>query len=462
MTDENPGSGGFVPDPPVVRRPEYMTELPLLPQQVRWLTLDDRHPGANTPLVQLVHRLRGRLDLDAWRAAVGAVVDRHEGLRARFATRDGQRYQYFAPPDGLAMEYVDLNELPLADRETRARELIDQRMAIRLNYATGPLVASTVVRIADDDHAWALTIAHIVADGASLVTVIADLTAAYNNLVGGWRPDLPEVEIRYGDFLAWSANQDPNRYDDDMRYWVAQLDGVQAFDPPLDHPRPARKGAPTGEVRHGVPDELCRRAVGWGQHNRSSRYVVLLTALAMLLNRWSGQEDFCIGMPVGGSERSKPEFEHVVGLFNRMVLLRCDLSGDPTVTEVLMRTRDTVLDGLDHQDLSFGQFVEEQRIPVDPGRAQIAQVVFVINEFQDSNDLKLTGLTVAEFPLTLPGMPYDLMAFALPDKDGLSLRIFYDTGLFTEATIADVSKRFSEVLEFATTQPNARLADFTW
>jgi len=457
MMDETYDSQEF---PPVTRRPADRTELPLLPQQKRWLSIDDRHPGSNTPLVSLVYRLRGQLDLDAWRAAVGSVVDRHESLRTRFAARDGEQYQYFAPPSGLDMEYLDLSDVPAGDREVRARELLDQRMRIRLNYATGPLAVSTVVRIGDDDHVWMLTIAHVVADGTSLVTVIADLTVAYNALVDGRQPDLPALEIRYGDYLAWFATLDPARNDENLRYWMARLDGVPPLEPPLDHPRPDQKGAPTGEVRQALPGDLYRDAATWGQKHRCSRYVVLVTAVQAMLHHWTGQVDFCIGLPVAGSERGNPSFEHVVGLFNRMVLLRCDLSGNPTFAELLMRTRNSVLDALDHQDTSFGQIVTTMGVPPDPGRAQLAQVLFLINEFQDSGNLKLAGLTVADFPLTIPGMPYDLMVCAVPAEDGLALRIFYDTALFTESTVATATANFDKLLSFAITNEDAHLSDF--
>ncbi|HEX9339434.1 MAG TPA: condensation domain-containing protein [Pseudonocardiaceae bacterium] len=459
MTDESPASDAFAPGPPVTRRPAEMTELPLLPQQRRWLAIEDRHPGANTPLVTLVYRLRGQLDLAAWRAAVGAVVDRHEALRARFANRDGQDYQYFAPPSGLDLEYLDLSDLPADQRAPRARELFDERMRMPLKYADGPLVVSTVLRIGDDDHVWMLKIGHIVADGTSLVTVVADLAAAYNALVAGCQPDLPDVEIRYGDYLAWFAAQDPARFDDDLRYWVDRLDGVPSFEPPLAHPRPDRKGAPTGEVRQAITAGHYREAGVWGQRNRCSRYVVLVTAMQAMLHRWTGQVDFCIGLPVAGSERGNPSFEHIVGLFNRMVLLRCDLAGDPTFTELLRRTRDAVLDALDHQDLSFAQVVAAMGVPNVPSRAQLCQVLFLINEFQDSGDLKLTGLTVEDFPLTIPGMPYDLMVCALPADDGLSLRVFYDTGLFAEPVIATVIDDFDAILHFAVTHPESRLSE---
>jgi hypothetical protein len=460
MTAESPDSDDFAPARPVTRRPEDLTELPLLPQQKRWLSVDERHPGSNTPLVSLVYQLRGQLDLDAWRAAVGAVVDRHEALRARFATRDGEQYQYFAPPSGLDTEYLDLSDVPAEDREDRARELLDARMRVRLNYATGPLAVSTVLRIGDDNHVWMLTIAHVVADGTSLVTVVADLTAAYNALVEGCRPDLPEIEIRYGDYLAWFADLDAARYEEDLRYWTAHLDGVPPLDPPLDYPRPDKKGAPTGEVRQGLSADLYRDAATWGQKHRCSRYVVLVTAVQAMLHHWTKQVDFCIGLPVAGSERGNPSFEHVVGLFNRMVLLRCDLSGNPTFAELLMRTRNSVLDALDHQDMSFGQIVTAMGIPPEPGRAQLCQVLFLINEFQDSGNLKLAGLTVTDFPLTIPGMPYDLMVCALPAADGLALRIFYDTGLFTESTVATATNEFDKLLSFAITNEEAHLSDF--
>lgn len=457
MTVESPASYEIAP---VVRRPPHMTRLPLLPQQMRWLTIDERHPGSNTPLVQLVYRLRGHIDMVAWRGAVNAVVNRHEAMRARFVRNDAEAYQYFAPPTGLDMEYLDLSDLPVEQREPRARELMDQRMRLRLDYATGPLCASTMMRLDADDHVWSLTIAHIVADGKSLVPVVIDLAAAYNALAAGTRPDLPEPDIRYGDFLAWYAGQDPARYDEDMAYWVDRLAGVPNFEPPTDFPRPARKAAPVGEVRQAVPTDVYRRAAVWGREHRTSRYVVLLTAVQAMLHRWTGQPDFCVGLPVAGSERGIPAFEQVVGLFNRMVLLRCDMSGDPTFDELLMRTRDGVLDALEHQDLSFAQIVEAMHIPNEPDRAQVVQVLFLINEFQDSGDLHLAGLQVEDFPLTIPGMPYDMMICALPDHDALALRIFYDTGLFTASTVAKAIDEFTAILDFAMANPDARLSEY--
>jgi hypothetical protein len=100
-------------------------------------------------------------------------------------------------------------------------------------------------------------------------------------------------------------------------------------------------------------------------------------------------------------------------------------------------------------------------IPPDPGRAQLAQVLFLINEFQGSGSLKLTGLAVSDFPLTIPGMPYDLMVCAVPFDDGLSLRIFYDTALFVESTVAAATGEFEKILSFAIANQGARLSDFS-
>jgi non-ribosomal peptide synthetase component F len=142
-----------------------------------------------------------------------------------------------------------------------------------------------------------------------------------------------------------------------------------------------------------------------------------------------------------------------------MVALRCDLTGDPTFTQLLRRTRDAVLDALEHQDLAFSQVVAAMGVPNDPSRAQLCQVVFLVNEFQDSEDLKLTDLTVEVFPLTIPGMPYDLMICAVTADDGLSLRTFYDTGLFTEPTVSTALDEFDRILHFAVTHPESQLSE---
>src|SRR2546430_3552921 len=149
----------------IPRRAEWMTAVPLLPRQRRWLNIERIYPGAASPHVDLTYRIRGPLVVDAWLRAVGAVVDRHETLRARFVSGAGGDLALIEPPRGLAVQRIDLGELPEDERADRARAVLVERRAVRFDLELGPPVVSCLIRLADDHHVWSLTIHHISADG---------------------------------------------------------------------------------------------------------------------------------------------------------------------------------------------------------------------------------------------------------------------------------------------------------
>ncbi|MEV4414359.1 condensation domain-containing protein [Catellatospora sp. NPDC049609] len=444
---------------PVSARPSHLVELPLTPLQARWWQLCSRFPGGMSPLVDLVHRLRGPLDADAWARSVDAVVDRHEILRTLFADRPGGPVQLVGPARGIGMELIDLRDLPAEQREERARELLNERRRLALDLRTGPLVHTSLLRLADDDHVWRMTIHHILADGASLGVIDRELGALYPALAAGTAPVLPELTVQYGDFALWQSTADTEQEDEDREYWRAQLAGL----PPLDLvealPRPAEKGAPAAEVARAVDGELTRRIEELARAARCTRFMVLLAALHVLLSRASGQVDFAVGIPVAGVGRTRPELARLVGLFNNALALRCDLSGDPSFREILAATRETVIDALDHQDLPWGEVVAALGLPHDPGRAQGFQAMFLHDEVRVASRLVLPGLRVEEFALGIPRVLHDLMVYAGPGEQGLSVKFVYDTGLFTAETVSGLAEGYERLLRTVADDPDVRLSE---
>ncbi|HCT78533.1 MAG TPA: non-ribosomal peptide synthetase, partial [Micromonosporaceae bacterium] len=254
------------------------------------------------------------------------------------------------------------------------------------------------------------------------------------------------------------STSDTEKEDEDRDYWRQQL----ADAPPLELtdalPRPASKGAPAAEVAHVIEPDLVQRIEELGRSLRCTRFMVLLTALHVLLSRASGQDDFCIGIPVAGVGRTQPELARLVGLFNNALALRCDLSGDPTFREALAGTRETVLDALDHQDLPWGQVVAAVEAPHDPGRAQVFQAMFLHDDVEVASRLDLPGLQVEEFPLAIPKVLHDIMVYARPAPRGLKTMFVYDTALFTGDTISKLAKGFEELLRVVVDDPDVRLS----
>lgn len=446
-------------DEPIGRRPASMVELPVIPLQEGWLTAETRYPDATTPLILLVHRLRGPLDTDALERAVSAIVNRHENLRAHFVKRDPTPVQLIRPAEGLAVEHIDLGDLPEGTREDRARELLLERRGVRFDLERGPLAAACLVRLGDDDHVFTMTIHHILADGASLAILDRELAAFYRANASGTEPDVPELPVQYGDFAVWYATTSQPQQAEDLEYWVEELTGVPALELRTDRPRPARKGAPAGDVRHLIAGDLAERALELAQTRRCSRFQVLLAALQILLARRSGQPDFCIGLPVAGTWRTRPELAPVIGLFNTMLPLRRDLSGDPTFAQHLTGTRDALLDALDHQDVAFSRIAAAVGVPHDPGRTQLCQALFDFDEHFETRQLDLPGIRVEGFPLGLPKIPYDLMVYAWLGPDGLWARFIYDTALFTHDTMTAMAVEYERILRAALDNPDVPISE---
>lgn len=446
-------------DSPVRARPSHLVELPLSPLQARWWFLCTSYPGGMSPLVDLVHRLRGPLDAGAWARAVDAVVNRHEILRTLFADRPGGPVQLVGPPDGIRMEVLDLRDLPAEQREQRARELLDERRRLTLDLATGPLVHTSLLRLADDDHVWRMTIHHILADGASLAVIDRELTVLYPALAAGRTPELPAPAVQYGDYAVWQAHADTGQADEDRAYWREQLAGLMPLELIEALPRPAAKGAPAAEITRTLDADLTRRIEELARGARGTRFMVLLAALHVVLAQACGQDRFAIGIPVAGAGRARPELAGIVGLFNNALALRGDLSGDPAFGELLARTRETVLDALDHQELPWGQVVALLDEPADPGRAQGFQAMFLHDDVEPAARLVLPGLRVEGFPLGIPRVLHDLMVYAGPSPQGLSLKFVYDTGVLAEPTVTALAAAYERLLRAAVDDPGRRLSE---
>jgi hypothetical protein len=445
------------PDAPIPRRPASTVEVPLSAFQRRMWYLCTSYPGTSSTLVCVVRRLHGPLDVAALEKATGTLVDRHEGLRAVFPNRPDGPVQVIGPPRGLPVEHVDLTGLPEARREERARELLAEGRKVLMDLERGPLVTACLLRLGDQDHIWSLTLHHLLGDGATGSILQREFSALYTAYVEGTDPDLPDPPIGYGDYALWQATTGEPLLREGVAYWREQLAGVPPLTLPTDFPRPPAKGTRADAVRHLVDAELDRRVEELARSQRCTRFMAMVAALQALLGHEAGQDDVCVGTPVVG--RTRAELESLVGLLANMVALRGDLSGDPTFLELLARTRDTVIDALDHQDVPFGQVVSALAAPHDPARTQVFSVIFVLDEFEAVEGMRLPGIRAEEFPVQPPQVIHDLVLDAWRREDGLTTVFRYDSALFAEATVARLARRYEGLLRAAVERPDARLSE---
>ena len=416
------------------------------------------HLRADVPLYMhsFAVRCRGRLDERALRAAVAAVVARHETLRTRFEIRDGILVQLVVPALEVDVPVVDLTRLG-RDAEAEARRLAESLDDEPVDLARPPLVRFRLLRVAPEDHVLVVAIHHIVSDGWSIDVLLRELGACYDAIVAGETPSLPELSIQYADYAVWQrewlSGAELGRQ---VAYWSDALAGAPALlELPTDHPRPPVQSFDGATAPVAIPPEVVARLNAVAGRTGATLFMTLTAALAALLHRYASQTDVLLATPVAGRRRS--EVEPLIGFFVNTLILRTDCSGNPSFAELLERVRRTALDAYAHQDLPFEKLVEELNPERDLSHLPLAQVMLVLQS-APADRLSLRGVEVAPYPLAEDMAPYDLTVELSPDGDGLKGAFLYNTDLFEPATIEALVTHFERFVA-AVAAPHVRIDD---
>jgi amino acid adenylation domain-containing protein len=424
-------------------------------QQRLWF-LDRMAPGSPfynvsiaVPVVAAVnHRLLQR--------ALSTLVRRHETLRTTFAVIDGKPCQIVHAALSLEVEFVDLRYVVPEARAQRSTDVISSEAERPFDLERGPLIRCTLVQRGALDYILILTLHHIVCDGWSLGILGRELAALYQAFSQGRSDPLPELPIQYVDYAVWQREHLTGAVlDRQWTFWKDKLSGLQALDLPTDRPRPPILSFAGALHPVRLPAALTARVRAAAQQFGVTPYMLMLSAFAALLQRYSGQTDIAIGAPLAG--RSEPETESLVGFFVNSVVLRIDVADSPSFAELVARVRETALDAFTHQDLPFEKLVEELRPPRDPSRNPIFQVSFQL--------VNLPGLQASTPAPATPPIEalhrtaiFDL-AFTLIDAPAaFSGVIEYSTDLFDVSTIEALDRRFQRLLERALDAPATPVA----
>ncbi|WP_061295926.1 non-ribosomal peptide synthetase/MFS transporter [Herbidospora cretacea] len=414
---------------------------PLSHAQERLWFLEQYRPGTTAYTVPFAVWLEGELTADQIADALLEVTARHETLRTRFTTSD----------DGLPELVIDDEptvDLTVREAETaeEARRLISAELARPFDLATGPLLRATLVRLAPDQHVLQLAAHHTVTDGWSGDVLLGDILSR----VAG--RDLAPLPIQYGDYALWQRGRVGQA---DIDYWRDRLAHVPPLDLPTDLPRPPEQSAKGAEHAFRLDADLVAALTEMGSARGATPYMIFLTALQVLLGRWSGQDDFAIGTPVSG--RGQPELDGLVGMFVNTLAMRADLDGDPAFTELLDRVKDSALDAFSHQELPFDQLVNELNVERDVSRTPIFQVLFALQNYQTgpagADVVKVTG-----FSAEVTAARFDLALYLFEGPEGMGASFIYCTDLFRPATVERLAGSFATLLRSIAADPGARIS----
>ncbi|HVG07843.1 MAG TPA: condensation domain-containing protein [Thermoanaerobaculia bacterium] len=431
-------------------------DLPLsYAQQRLWVLhrLDPESPFYNCPISL---RIRGPLDLPALEASLREVVRRHETLRTRFVEGEDGPVQILSPDAGFQLALADLIALPADLREDALRQAVRQETRRPFDLSRDLLLRALVVNLADGEGAAILTLHHIVCDGWSMGLLLREVGQLYGDLAARRPSRLPELPIQCADFAVWQrAWLAGERLQEQLGYWVERLAGAPPLlKLPTDRPRPVAQRFRGGSKSRLLPASFAESIRVLGRCEEASLFMTLLAAFKALLHAYTGLCDLCIGSPVAG--RNRAEVEGLIGFFANMLVLRTDMSGDPSFRELLSRVRATSLTAFSHQDVPFDFLVETLRPDRDSSYGPLVQVAFDLQEVSSLSP-SFPGLTLEPIGSDSGTSQFDLVLNAEDGPEGLLLCFEYDSDLFDGSTLVWMIEDLDFVLQQVLREPDVRL-----
>ncbi|WP_245712891.1 non-ribosomal peptide synthetase [Micromonospora nigra] len=419
--------------------------VPLSYAQRRLWLIDSLEGSGATYNVPLAVRLTGDLDVDALRAALTDLADRHEVLRTVVETVDGEPYQ----------RVVDTASVPVVLRRA-APDDVDALLAEEARHAfdltAAPPIRVTLVDCGEQEWVLLVLLHHIATDGQSLRPLLADLTTAYAARRVGRAPDWPPLPVQYADYALWHRvmlgdRDDPTSvHATDLAHWRTALDGLpEEIALPLDRPRPAVADHRGGAVPVRLDPDLTERIRQLARDQRCTPFMVLQAALALTLTRFGAGTDVPIGTPVAG--RCDDTLDALVGFFVNTVVLRTDTSGDPSFTDLLARVRATDLDALAHAELPFDLLLEALNPVRSLARHPLFQVCLALDDATDG-DLRLPGLRCGRGGVVDTAAAKFDLEFLLRDEGdaGIGGALIYSAALFDPSTVERLVAALRRVL----------------
>jgi amino acid adenylation domain-containing protein len=365
--------------------------------------------------------------------------------------------QVVAGKGSAGLKLVDLSGLPPGEREAKVLALATEESRQPFDLTRGPLLRVTLYRLDQQEHVLLLVLHHIISDGWSTGVLIREVAALYRAFSSGRPSPLGELPIQYADFAKWQRGWlQGERLEQLLAYWERQLaDCPPVLELPTDRPRPAVYSFRGAHQSVALSKSLSDAVRTLSHREGATPFMVLLAAWQVLLSRYSGQEDMCVGTPIAG--RNRAETEGLIGFFVNTLVMRAALSGDPSFRQLLGRVRERALGAYAHQDLPFEMLVERLQPERNLSHTPFFQVAFTYQ-----NGLmgvqELPGLTLHPFRLEHLTTKFDLTLYVTEGSAGMSASVEYNTALFDEERIARLLNHYQTLLEASIANPDQRIS----
>lgn len=461
---------------PALRRVSRDQPLALSFSQERLWVLDrlesgaSKYNSASAYNISSAFSLRGELDLNALSFAFSQLIKRHEILRTTFSSAGTEiaqcitsAYPWLFTIEDVCLEpqQKQLDAIALLQQQeiSRAFDLEEGVEARRTR-----LIRTRLLKRAEDHFVLFITLHHIIADGWSVEIISQELSYFYRQYLDNGEAlftPLPELAIQYADYAMWQKQcLQEQRIKKPLAYWQQHLAGVEALELTTDYPRPSQQTYTGAALNTHIPEALTQKIEQFSKQEGLTPFVILICAYKILLSRYTGQADVCVGTPL--AQRPVQETEALIGFFINTLPLRSVISEKQSYRDALKTEHHTILDAFEYQDIPFERIVEALNLPRDLSRSPVFQTLFSFQKSDLQNSLKLQGLQVEQLPQKNTASQFEISLAITETQDGLLARYDYNTDLFSEQSIARFSRHFENVLDSLLENPDCALSEINF
>ncbi|WMO15325.1 non-ribosomal peptide synthetase [Pseudoalteromonas piscicida] len=422
--------------------------IPLSFAQQRLWIIDRIEQGSAQYNMSAAFKLDGSLNQAAFIATIDAVIERHEILRTVYKETNDKCEQVIRDQVDSAVTIIDFTHLQGDDLYDEIRSLAEQDALKPFDLQNDTMLRVQLIKASGSEHYVLFNMHHIASDGWSLGVLVKEFLEVYTAYSQGQPNPLVELEVQYKDYAHWQRQWLQGEvFENEVGYWREQLKGLPATHSlPLDRSRPAQQGFLGNSLRCELSVALTKKLDAYCQQQGVTQFMALQTIYALLVGQWSAEEDVVMGTPVAG--RIHQNVEPLIGFFLNNLVLRTDLSGNPSFNELIASNRTTLLEAFEHQHLPFDALVEDLNPERSSSHQPMFQLWFVLQN-HDSGTFQLPGLEMSDPEEILSGVDvvnFDISLSAAVEEGKLVLVWQYKSDLFDAHTMENFAQSFEALL----------------
>lgn len=432
---------------------------PLSCAQERIWLLDRLEGGSAAYNMPAAYRVSGALDVSALRACFGALIERHAVLRTNVVERDGTLAQHVRSEPRVALAELDISHLPHPWVDEEVARLRAQEAQLPFDLTSDPPLRVTLISLSAVEHVLLVTLHHIACDGWSIGMLVSELGRLYEAVARGQELALPAAKLQYLDYARWQRSWLAGpQAQHQLEYWTQRLQNLPLLHGlALDASR-TRVGKGLGAIHDQLVNRSLQRTVDESsRRSGTTPFMFLQAAFVALLGRYGNETDIVIGTPVAG--RVHLETEGLIGNFVNTLVLRTNLADSPHFTELLQRTKNSVLEALQNQQLPFEKLVEHVARERPQNANPVFQIMFALHEFENSN-LEFSKLEVTRLEQAPTEAKLDLELHVIRGQDEqLLFRWVYNADLFKPQTIRSLANAYGTLIEQVAREPHTAVQE---